>query len=189
MMSGDAERVSRMEWIGGRPTCGRRGSRCTILDSRRGTHARLRFPFGSVRHRDLLHRGPQTSLALRQVHNSRIRSLIRTRRAGTRKSTQIPSHIYVLLWLPRDWHAHWELIDFLILFRERIRSIWANWHKSNTCWGVIFFFYTFLMYLLSYYILERLFYGLITCLINYSVLFDQLFYTCNLTVRLKAAYY
>lgn len=47
------------------------GEACSILD---GAHTcSPSFPFdspGRLRHRDLLHRGPQTSLALRQVHIS-----------------------------------------------------------------------------------------------------------------------
>jgi len=83
-----------------------REARLAVHDSRRGTHARLRFPFGSVRHRDLLHRGPQTSLALRLVHNSRIRSLIRTCCTGTRKSTQ-------------SLHVHSALTDMWLTLAEK----------------------------------------------------------------------
>lgn len=94
-------------------------ARLAVHDSRRGTHARLRFPFGSVRHRDLLHRGPQTSLALRQVHNSRIRSLVRIRRTGTRKSTQ---SLHIRSALTATWLTLAE-VSLTLLFYLKIKSV------------------------------------------------------------------
>lgn len=113
MLAGWAGFANRVNWW----TPHLREARLAVHDPRflKGHICSPSFPFGSVRHRDLLHRVPQTSLALRQVHNcSRTRSLIRTH-AFAAPAFVSPRNFPYAFTLPATWRSC-DNTDFLNIF-------------------------------------------------------------------------